>query len=127
MEKERIDYTRMYLVINLKGEDYPMLIKLSNQPHRAITSMFQPQIGCSFMDGEVEIEFYTNHIIEVDTIYGVRAKVHGVDGFGQYHCTLTINEKRLNEFFVEMLDDCSSYIMACRQYFKDEYGVSYDS
>lgn len=123
--KDRIDYTRMYLVINLIDEDYPMMIKLGNQPHRSITSMFYPLVEADFNSELVSLKFYTNHLVPVDTIDGVRARVFYKDTYGHRFCELVIDANRLKSYRLEMLDDCSSYIKDCQFHYAQKYGVSY--
>lgn len=114
-------------MIELKNEDYPMPIKLSNQPFRTTTSMFYPQLNCQIAHGKVYLDFLTNYIKAVDTIDGVRVVCSSKDYYGQYHVRMIIECERLSSYSVEMLDDDSTFIRACRGYFKDKYGVSYES
>lgn len=122
----RIDYTRLYLVIDLVDEDYPMLIKLGNQPQLSITSMLYPLVSVHFDTEKVILGFYTNHLVPVDTIDGVRAKVFHKDAYGHRSCELVIDAECLDSYRLEMLDDCSSYIKDCRYYYTSKYGVSYE-
>jgi hypothetical protein len=117
----------MYLMIELNNEEYPMPIKLSNQPVRTTTSMFYPQLDCQIADGKVYLDFLTNYIKPVDTIDGVRVACASKDLYGHHHVKLIIECERLSSYSIEMLDDDSTFIRACRQYFTDKYGVSYES
>lgn len=107
----------MYLVIELVGEDYPMLIKLSNQPQISITSLMRPLVEASFKDEKITLLFCTRHCEPVSTIDGVRAEVFHCDNYGQQYCKLVINANRLKCYRLEMLDDESSYIKCSRLHF----------
>lgn len=114
-------------MIELKNEEYPMPIKLSNQPFRTTTSMFYPQLDCQIADNKLYLDFLTNYIKPVDNIDGVRVACASTDIYGQHHVKMIIECERLSSYSVEMLDDDSTFIRACRCYFKDKYGVSYES
>lgn len=113
-------------MIELKDEEYPMPIKLSNQPMITTTSMFYPQLECQVVDGKVRLYFRTHYIKAVKTIDGVSAVCTSCDNYGQHHASLFIDCERLSGYSVEMLDDDSTFIRECRQYYKDKYGVSYE-
>ena len=121
-----IDFSRMYLVIELANEDFPMLIKLANQPMMSCTSLSSPLLDSKIKDGWITFGFNTHHLIPVNTIEGAIAKVKSTDNYGEKSCELSIDLDVLVSYRLEMLIDDSAYIRACRSYYKNKYDVTYE-
>ena len=114
---------RPYLKVELKGEDYPLLIKLKGNDTSCLSAFLTKM---SIKDTQMVVEFYTGYIDPVDTIDGVTAEIISYfSGFGSYRAQITLDMERVELCTVCYLPEGCDFIAVSRGYYERKYGVKY--